>query len=114
MQKESLGLALAIAGVPRAEMLSWSPTPGRPASFLEGLPGARVREDVMIIKDFTSLPGFIAIRDASNVAAMIFENPTDRHQALTVIMANRTPLEEQTGADLIYYNETYGAFVLVQ
>ncbi len=29
-------------------------------------------------------------------------------------MANRTPLEEQTGADLIYYNETYGAFVLVQ
>ena len=45
---------------------------------------------------------------------MIFENPTDRRQALTVIMANRTPLEEQTGADLIYYNETYGAFVLVQ
>jgi hypothetical protein len=38
-------------------MLSWSPTPGKPASFLEGLPGARVREDVMIIKDFTSLPG---------------------------------------------------------
>lgn len=29
-------------------------------------------------------------------------------------MANRTPLEEQTGADLICYNETYGAFVLVQ
>lgn len=58
VQKESLGLALAIAGVPRAEMLSWSATPGRPASFLEGLPGARVREDVMIIKDFTSLPGF--------------------------------------------------------
>ena len=114
VQKESLGLALAIAGVPRAEMLSWSPTPGKPASFLEGLPGARVREDVMIIKDFTSLPGFNAIRDASNVAAMIFENPTDRRQAITVIMANRTPLEQQTGADLIYYNQTYGAFVLVQ
>lgn len=114
VQKESLGLALAIAGVPRAEMLSWSPTPGRPASFLEGLPGARVREDVMIIKDFTSLPGFNAIRDASKVAAMIFVNPTDRRQALTVIMANRTPLEEQTGVDLICYNETYGAFVLVQ
>jgi hypothetical protein len=25
-----------------------------------------------------------------------------------------TPVEEQTGADLIYYNETYSAFVLVQ
>jgi len=31
-----------------------------------------------------------------------------------VIMANRLPLEEQTGADLIYFNEAYSAFVLVQ
>jgi hypothetical protein len=114
IQKESLGLALDIAGMPRAEVLSWSPTPGKPASFLEGLPGARVREDVMIIKDFTSLPGFEAVRDATNVAAMTFENPSDPSQKLTVIMANRLPLEEQTGADLIYYNETYRAFVLVQ
>ena len=29
-------------------------------------------------------------------------------------MANRLPLEEQTGADLIYYNEHYQAFVMVQ
>ena len=29
-------------------------------------------------------------------------------------MANRLPLEEQTGADLIYYNETYHSFVMVQ
>ncbi|MGY4298882.1 hypothetical protein ACVWXN_006977 [Bradyrhizobium sp. i1.4.4] len=33
--------------------------------------------------------------------------------AVTVILANRTPLKEQTGADLIYYDETYSAFVLV-
>ncbi len=114
VQKESLALALDIAGMPREEILSWSPTPGKPASFLEGLPAARVREDVMIIKDFTSVPGFEAVRDATNVAAMTFENPQDRNQKLTVIMANRLPLEEQTGADLIYYNELYGAFVLVQ
>jgi hypothetical protein len=114
VQKESLGLALAMAGMPRTETLSWSPTPGKPTSFLEGLPGARVREDVMIIKDFTSVPGFEAVRDATNVAAMTFENPADRSQRLTVIMANRLPLEEQTGADLIYYNEAYRAFVLVQ
>jgi hypothetical protein len=103
-----------MAGVPRTEMLSWSPTLGKPSSFLQGLPGARVREDVMILKDFTSLPGFEAIRDAPHIAAMVFENPSDRRQKLTVIMANRQPLEEQTGADLIYYNETYRAFVLVQ
>ena len=29
-------------------------------------------------------------------------------------MANRLPLEEQTGADLIYYNETYHSFIMVQ
>jgi hypothetical protein len=29
-------------------------------------------------------------------------------------MTNRLPLEQQTGADLIYYNETYKSFVLVQ
>jgi hypothetical protein len=66
------------------------------------------------VKDFPSVPGFEAIRDATNVAAMTFENPQDRSQKLTVIMANRLPLEEQTGADLIYYNELYRAFVLVQ
>lgn len=114
VQKESLALALDIAGIPREEILSWSPTPSKPTSFLEGLPAARVREDVMIIKDFTSVPGFEAVRDATNVAAMTFENPQDRNQKLTVIMANRLPLEEQTGADLIYYNKLYRAFVLVQ
>jgi len=29
-------------------------------------------------------------------------------------MANHLPLEEQTGADLIYHNETFNSFVLVQ
>jgi len=29
-------------------------------------------------------------------------------------MANKLPLEEQTGADLIYYNETFSSFVMVQ
>ena len=29
-------------------------------------------------------------------------------------MANRQPLEQQTGADLIYFNETYRSFVMVQ
>ena len=29
-------------------------------------------------------------------------------------MANRLPLEEQTGADLIYFNETYRSFVMVR
>jgi len=31
-----------------------------------------------------------------------------------VIMANRLPLEQQTGADLIYFNGAYRSFVMVQ
>ena len=33
---------------------------------------------------------------------------------MTVVMANRLPLEQQTGADLIYFNETYYSMVMVQ
>jgi hypothetical protein len=39
---------------------------------------------------------------------------TNNRVTLTVVMANRQPLEKQLGADLIYRNETYGSFVIVQ
>src|SRR5262249_4426109 len=44
----------------------------------------------------------------------IFEKPSNPAVRLPVIMANRLPLEKQTGADLIYYNEAYQSFVMVQ
>jgi hypothetical protein len=114
LQKETLSTALSIAGVNTHEVLEWTPdTTGR-TSFLEGLPGARVREDVMIGADFATLPGFAAIREAPHIAARTFESETDPRVRVTVVMANRLPLEQQTGADLIYYNETYRSFVLVQ
>lgn len=57
------------------------------------------------------MPGYNFLRDVPNAAAAVFSDGEDR---LTVIMANRQPLEEQTGTDLIYYNETFKAFVMVQ
>jgi hypothetical protein len=68
----------------------------------------------MISADFAALPGFAAIREAPHIAARTFESETDSRVRVTVVMANRLPLEQQTGADLIYYNETYRSFVLVQ
>jgi hypothetical protein len=35
-------------------------------------------------------------------------------ERLTVLNVNRRPLEQLTGADLIYHNETHDSFVLVQ
>ena len=43
-----------------------------------------------------------------------FKIPRTPSVRLTVIMANRLPLEQQTGADLIYFNEAYESFVMVQ
>jgi hypothetical protein len=114
LQKETLAAALEIAGVGTNEILEWTPATIERTSFLDGLPGARVREDVMLHADLASVPGFAEIRDAPHIAARTFESENNPAVRITVVMANRLPLEEQTGADLIYYNETYHSFVMVQ
>jgi hypothetical protein len=114
LQKETLAAALEIAGVGTQEILEWTPATVERTSFLDGLPGARVREDVMLHADLSGLPGFAALREAPHIAARTFQSETDPSVRVTVVMANRLALEEQTGADLIYFNETYRSFVLVQ
>lgn len=111
-QKEAIGTALAISGLDRAELREWEPPiGGRPASFLDGLARARVREDLMIVNDFARFPGFVLDRTAVTGAAVFYDG---QGTPLTVIIANRQPLEELTGADLIYCNERFNSFVMVQ
>jgi len=114
LQKDALGVALELSGLPRNAILAWDPVEGRQQSFLDGLPEAVVREDVMLIADFSSIPGFEAIKEASHVGAKVFRNIDDPKVRMTVVMANRLPLEQQTGADLIYFNEAFRSFVMVQ
>lgn len=113
-QKETLGLALEIAGISRDDLLAWTPTDDQQRSFLDGLPGAQVREDAMLLSDFSTLPGFEAVGEATHYGSKTFASEEDSSKRLTVIMANRLPLEKQTGADLIYFNEAYRSFVMVQ
>ncbi len=94
-------------------MLAWTPGSKVQRSFLEGLPQACVREDAALIADFNSVPGFDVIKNYP-FAAKLFQSPMNPALQLKVIMTNRLPLEKQTGADLIYYNQTYKSFVLVQ
>jgi hypothetical protein len=114
-QKETLTAALELAGLRTDEVLSWSPTEHAPRFFLEGMPEATLREDAMLVSDFSSVPGFDAIRQFP-FATRVFESSRSVYLRvkLKVIMANRLALEEQTGADLIYYNETFRSFVMVQ
>ena len=110
-QKESVGLALKIAGLDLRQLLAWSPpSHGTVASFLDGLPEARVREDAMVAHDLDQVPGFEVIK-SYQFAARVFAKDGMR---LTVMLANKLPLEQQFGTDLIYFNETYRSFVMVQ
>lgn len=110
-QKEAIGSALNFAGLDRSPLLEWTPTRDKqPISFLDDLPRAYLREDQMIFNDLNNVPGLDKIKTSITGAAR-FEGEGVR---LDVILANRTRLEEQTGADLIYYNATYKSFVMVQ
>lgn len=111
-QKEALLTALSIAGLSRDPVQEWTPSDGTPVSFLDGLPNVRLREDPMVVNDLQNLPGFEVIKTYSYGAAVFESEATS--ERLTVILANRLPLEEQTGTDLIYFNETYQSFVMVQ
>jgi hypothetical protein len=114
LQKETLGIALEISGISKDELLAWQPVDSLQQSFLDGLPGAQVREDAMLLADFSTVPGFGAIGEVTHYGSKVFQKTEDPTVRLTVIMANRLPLEQQTGADLIYFNETYRSFVMVQ
>ncbi len=113
LQKETVATALQIAGLSTNELLAWSPSDREQVSFLEGLPQAYVREDAAVIADFNQLPGFDVIKNYP-FAGKVFRDQRDPSRRVTVLMANHLRLEEQTGADLIYYNEAFQSFVLVQ
>ena len=110
-QKVALISALQLADIDRQPLQNWNPpAQGVPISFLDGLGSFRALEDQMVVQDLRQVPGFNFVKNHS-AAAAIFESEEVR---LTVILANRLPLEKQTGTDLIYFNETFQSFVMVQ
>ena len=64
----------------------------------------------MVINDLMKFPGHEILKTTS-FNSVVFENSQSK---LTVILANRLPLEQQLGTDLIYYNETFKCFLMVQ
>ena len=80
LQKDSVGLALQIGGFSRDELSMWQPIDESPRSFLDGLPGATVREDAMLLRDFSVFPGF----------KVFDETPITRRRCLRVLMTLRS------------------------
>lgn len=77
-------------------------------NFLSGIPCRFIQEESALQHDLVNWPGM----DASLMAGWSCFSQGDRR--LDVIYANKNDLEHTLGVDLIYYNETYSSFILVQ
>jgi len=78
------------------------------SSFLKGIPQRYLQEESAIQHDLFNWPGMTPLHEAG---VSVFEQGSRR---LEVHYANRNALEHTLGVDLIYYNEPFELFVLVQ
>lgn len=84
-----------------------NPGVGR-SSFLKGIPQRYIQEESAIQHDLFNWSGMTPLHEAG---VSVFEQGNRR---LEVHYANRNALEHTLGVDLIYYNEVFELFVLVQ
>jgi hypothetical protein len=82
----------------------------RGASSGLGLIGAYLYEDNVVHSDASRLPGFDII-SADVTGRAVFQK---RDEQLVIYTANKLPLEQMLGVDLIYINETRGNIVMIQ
>lgn len=108
-EKDSINLLLKIGRFSGYEIPEWSPIP-EDAPFLSGFESFELREDAMINYDSQVFGDWDLIKRAIK-GAFIFSK--DNCQ-ITIFNANRTPIEETLGVDLLIYHHTYSAYVLIQ
>jgi hypothetical protein len=89
-------------------LASWDGDDAEP--FLKGIAEFRAYEDPAIAKD-TTVFGDWQFAGVSELGLARF---TRNGRRLTIINANRLPIEHTLGCDLLYYNMQYNAYVLVQ
>lgn len=111
-ERDAIGLALDISGMNRRAIMEVSlprQTTGL-VSFLSSLGDLQLSEDTMIEHDTRLLGAWQQLQPVI-VGTTSFERADQR---LTVFNANRTPIENVLGVDLVYWHHAYRSFVLVQ
>ncbi len=108
-QEDAIRLAVA-AFVIRSHPIPDQVVLKRGASSSLGLVGAHLYEDNVVRSDASRLPGFDLI-STDVTGRAVFQKGDER---LVIYTANKLPLEEMLGVDLIYINETRGNIVMVQ
>ncbi|WP_343499491.1 hypothetical protein [Achromobacter denitrificans] len=78
-------------------------------SFIDGLAGVRTVEDQLIAHDAATFPGTDSIRHTAIGAVFASGN-----RKLEVFNVNRTAVEHALGVDLLYLNEPFGAWTMIQ
>lgn len=110
-QQDSVLMSLDLAGLDRKTFLRPDFDLSKaPMSYLAGLAEVRLREGAMLTNDSSRMPGFDKVRDWVQNAKTFSDGKT----TLTIHLVHEQPLEGLVGTDLIYYNETYKSFVMVQ
>ncbi|MEZ5551539.1 MAG: hypothetical protein R3E82_11660 [Pseudomonadales bacterium] len=102
IQQDAVSVALRTFGINHASVLE---TTGDTA-----LGRVNIREDAVIEHDARTVPEFELI-GSDFTGRAIFEDGVDR---LEVITANKRPLEQVLGVDLVYFNATKQNIVMVQ
>jgi hypothetical protein len=113
-QRDAVGLALDAFDTSRKlrkrTLSAWAaPDGSRLSSFLEGIEGVRTVEDQLIARDAAIFPGADSVRHT--VVGAVFGL---WGRKLEVFNVNRTSIETSLGVDLLYFNEPFDAWTLVQ
>ena len=111
-EKDAIGLCLRIAGINNRfnDMALWDTETATTPDFLEGADNVSMREDQMIINDFTCFGDWSIIDEYKNNVA-VFSDGSNR---ISIMNVNRTPLEETLGVDLFYHNQLSQNYIFVQ
>lgn len=114
-QRDAVITSLEIAGIPKEQLKVESQLDRKASNDLSSI--FDTEEDVTTIEDLAILQDLDATNEdwhfvkRQHYPAKTFTNGETK---LTVILANKLPLERQLGVDLIYVNETLSSVVFVQ
>ncbi len=108
-QEDAIQSALAVFGI-WGEAIPDEVVLKKGTSSGLGLTGTYLYEDNVVHSDATQLPGFTKIANDVTGRA-VFQKGDER---LVIYTANKLPLEEMLGVDLIYINETRGNIIMIQ
>lgn len=114
-QRDAIVTALEIAGIPKGQLaatpqLSDGTLTGA-ASIFDSDDDVTTIEDLAILQDLDVEDEGWALIKRQRYPAKTYANDETK---LTIILANKLPLEHQLGVDLVYVNETLRSVVFVQ